>query len=427
MYPFYLGIDLHLKRSYLVLMDAEGEVIDKRRLKNTEMETYISRNVPKETYAVMEATRNWPFFYNLLAKHVDRVELAHAKGVRMIAAAAVKTDQIDASGLAHLARLNFLPIAYAAPKEIRDLRQHLRYREWLIDERRRAKNRIHAVLAGYNLASPVTDLFGRAGREWLQEVAEKELRPVSRRVVLETLTMIDQLDDQIKELAKDIPLPEDLKPKAEILMSMPGIGKLLSAVILAEIGDIKGERMNLALEHLADLLSEMNAIGEKISEITQRPATIGHTGEYIAAEIFDIELEEKASAKGVDGHFKSGSLAGKSVNIKWYSKLEYMLDITPQALPDYYLVMTGPKGQAVSSKGGTRPWLINYVFLFNAAELVIELNARGVKIGVASSVRKHEWQAAEIYPNKRSMVYRLADEQMAKILAFGSDWSENWF
>ena len=214
MFPFYLGIDLHLKRSYMVLMNAEGEVIDKRCLKNTEMASYISKNIPKETYAVMEATRNWPFFYDLLEKHVDRVELAHAKGVRMIAEAAVKTDQIDASVLAHLARLNFLPIANAAPKEIRDLRQHLRYREWLIDERRRAKNRIHAVLAGYNLASPVTDLFGRAGREWLQEVAEKELRSTSRRVVLETLLMIDHLDAQIKELAKDLPLPEDLKPKA---------------------------------------------------------------------------------------------------------------------------------------------------------------------------------------------------------------------
>ncbi len=238
MYPFYLGIDLHLKRTYLVLMNAEGEVIDKRRLKNTEMASYISKNIPKETYAVMEATRNWPFFYDLLEKHVERVELAHAKGVRMIAEAAVKTDQIDASVLAHLARLNFLPIAYAAPKEIRDLRQHLRYREWLIDERRRGKNRIHAVLAGYNQASPVTDLFGRSGREWLKEIAEKELRPTSRRVVLETLTLIDQLNAQIKELAKDIPLPEELKPKAELLMSMPGIGKLLSAVILAEIGDI---------------------------------------------------------------------------------------------------------------------------------------------------------------------------------------------
>jgi len=185
--------------------------------------------------------------------------------------------------------------------------------------------------------------------------------------------------------------------------------------------------MNLALVQLADLLSEMNSIGEKISEITQRPATIGHTGEYIAAEIFDIELEESANAKGIDGHFRSGTLAGRTVNVKWYSKLEYMLDINPGALPDYFLVMTGPKGQAVSSRGGIRPWLINYVFLFNAAELVTELTARGVKIGVASSVRKHEWQAAEIYPNKRSMVYRLSDEQMATILAFGSDWAENWF
>ena len=107
MFPFYLGIDLHLKRTYLVLMDHEGEVIDKRRLKNTEIETYISRNVPKETYAVMEATRNWPFFYDLLAKHVDRVELAHAKGVRMIAAAAVKTDQIDASVAGAFGKVEF--------------------------------------------------------------------------------------------------------------------------------------------------------------------------------------------------------------------------------------------------------------------------------------------------------------------------------
>jgi hypothetical protein len=185
--------------------------------------------------------------------------------------------------------------------------------------------------------------------------------------------------------------------------------------------------MNSDLERLVDLLTELNSIGEKISESTQRPATIGHTGEYIAAEIFDIELEESANAKGIDGHFRSGSLAGKTVNVKWYSKLEYMLDINPDALPDFYLVMTGPKASEPTSKGGIRPWLINHVFLFNAAELVIELNARGVNIGIASSVRKHEWQAAEIYPNKRSMVYRMSDERMAMILAFGSDWAENWF
>jgi len=185
--------------------------------------------------------------------------------------------------------------------------------------------------------------------------------------------------------------------------------------------------MNPTLEKLANLLSEMNSIGEKISEITQRPATIGHTGEYIAADIFDIELEESANTKGFDGHFRSGTLASRTVNVKWYSKLEYMLDINPDALPDFFLVMTGPKALEPISKGGIRPWLIDYVFLFNAAELMIELSARGVKIGVATSVRKHEWQNSEIYPNKRSMVYRMSDDQMGKVLAFGSGLAESWY
>ena len=92
--------------------------------------------------------------YDLLNKHVQRVDLVHCKEVKSIASAAVKTDQIDASVLAHLARLNYLPKAYAAPQEVRDLRQHLRHREWLVEQRTRAKNRIHAVLAGYNLVSP---------------------------------------------------------------------------------------------------------------------------------------------------------------------------------------------------------------------------------------------------------------------------------
>jgi hypothetical protein len=61
MYPFYLGIDLHLKRSYFVLMNTAGEVVDKRGMKNSNIKEYIEKKVPRETYAVMEATRNWPY------------------------------------------------------------------------------------------------------------------------------------------------------------------------------------------------------------------------------------------------------------------------------------------------------------------------------------------------------------------------------
>ena len=118
MYPFYLGIDLHLKRIYMVLMGAKGEIINKGRISNQEITKYLQEKVPKETYAVLEATRNWPFMYDLLSEHVQRVDLVHAKGVRAIANVAVKTDQIDASTLEHLALMNYIPKAYTASKEM---------------------------------------------------------------------------------------------------------------------------------------------------------------------------------------------------------------------------------------------------------------------------------------------------------------------
>ena len=50
MVPFYLGIDLHLKRTFMVLMNANGEVIEKQRITNQEITTYLQEKVPQETY-----------------------------------------------------------------------------------------------------------------------------------------------------------------------------------------------------------------------------------------------------------------------------------------------------------------------------------------------------------------------------------------
>jgi transposase len=252
MYPFYLGIDLHLKRTFVVLMDSEGDVIDERRMPNTEMAGYLEKHVPHKTYAVMEATRNWPFMYDLLAEHVARVELAHPKEVKAIANAAVKTDRIDANVLAHLARLNFLPTAYAAPKEFRDLRLYTRHRGWLIGHRTQAKNRLQAVLASYNLASPVSDLFGVKGRKILEKMKE-EIRPAAQRVIADNLTLIDQLDVQITELEQEIPLTEEQAHRIQLLMSMPGVGKVTALTILAEIGHISRFKSSKALCNWAGL------------------------------------------------------------------------------------------------------------------------------------------------------------------------------
>jgi len=253
MNSFYLGIDLHLKRTYAVLMDHQGQVFAERRLPNNEMATYLKENVPKETYAVLEATRNWPFFYDLLKENVERVELAHPKELKAISAAAVKTDKIDARTLAHLARLNFLPIAYAAPADIRDLRLELRHRDNLVGQRTQAKNRVHAVLARYNLVSPKSDLFGASGRKFLAEVMQSSLRPAAARAIQRDLGLIDYLTELITDIEQSIHLDPEQERMVKILRTMPGIGRLGAVILLAEIGDVQRFKSPKALCNWAGL------------------------------------------------------------------------------------------------------------------------------------------------------------------------------
>jgi len=72
------------------------------------------------------------------------------------------------------------------------------------------------------------------------------------------------------------------------------------------VGDILNN-----LERLANLISRMNQINEEIAALIGRPALQGHIGEYISSKVFNIELEESASKKGVDGWFLNGSLGGE--------------------------------------------------------------------------------------------------------------------
>jgi len=242
MYPFYLGIDLHLKRSYMALMKANGEPIDRRRLRNKEVAAYLQEKVPKKTYAVLEATRNWAWMYDLLSEHVERVELAHPKKVKLIAEATLKSDKIDATTLAHLARLNFLPTAHAAPPAVRDLRTLMRHRSWLVWQRTQAKNRIHGVLAGYNLVSPVGDLFGKLGRQFVVE-AQQQVRPAARRVIQDQMKLVDHLNEQVQALEEQIDQVITLAPRQaedfRLLDSLPGVGRVTALMMLAEIGDIR--------------------------------------------------------------------------------------------------------------------------------------------------------------------------------------------
>ncbi|WP_459093147.1 hypothetical protein [Homoserinimonas sp. A520] len=169
---------------------------------------------------------------------------------------------------------------------------------------------------------------------------------------------------------------------------------------------------------MAELLSRRNAIDAQIASVIGRPMTSGHLGEWVASRVFDIELEKAANAKGIDGRFRSGPLAGQTVNLKWYLKREGILDMTPSALPDYYLVLSGPISTRGSSSAVERPWRIDAVYLFDARGLNAAMVERGIKVGTASSVRNADWSEAEVFPRANNPALKLTAEQQTVLHRF---------
>lgn len=167
------------------------------------------------------------------------------------------------------------------------------------------------------------------------------------------------------------------------------------------------------LHRLAELIRSRNGIDAEIAAVVGRPALAGHIGEFIAAAVFDIELHPSATHTGSDGVFRSGPLAGRTVNVKLYGYQEGILDVKAADPPAHYLVLTGEIRTAGSSRSGRRPLTIRHVYLFDHAALI----AVGVRPGTAASVRKSLWEAAEIWP-RRGTLLEVSDEAARSLAQF---------
>lgn len=182
--------------------------------------------------------------------------------------------------------------------------------------------------------------------------------------------------------------------------------------------------MENTLAQLARLIRMRNEVETEIAKIVLRPASIGHLGEYIASAVFEIELVSSASNKGYDGWFRSGALFGKTVNVKWYARREGILDINADALPDFYLVLAGPKVNVTDRQTRTRSWVIRSVHLFEATHLVQELSRKGIGIGIAASVKANLWDEAEVFPRAmRGDIVLSAEQRSALGLFSGGEWT----
>jgi len=128
-----------------------------------------------------------------------------------------------------------LPEAWIAPPATRELRQLIRHRAKLVAVRSTVKNQVHAVLAGVGVAVPMSDLFGMGGQDLLGRV---ELPPGCRARVNSALRVIECLDFEIDVFANLAAGRLRADPGYRAIQLIPGIGAILAAVFVAEIGDV---------------------------------------------------------------------------------------------------------------------------------------------------------------------------------------------
>ncbi len=186
---------------------------------------------------MLESTGNALAIARILEPHVAEVVVANPMQVRAICHAKVKNDRFDARTLAELLAVDLIPRVWISDERTRALRRLTSRRAQLVRQRTRVKNEVSAVLVrNFKGRPPASDLFGKRGRRWLDEL---ELPADERDTIVACLRQIDFLDTEIAGV--DEHLAKHALASAEIkrLMTIPGIDVTTAATLLAAIGDIR--------------------------------------------------------------------------------------------------------------------------------------------------------------------------------------------
>lgn len=273
-----VGMDVHVRNSYLHVTDDAGNVMRRGRCKNTMLDLAeflgpiereaAQRGEPVRT--VLECTTNSRAIQRMLMEYgraagIDlTAEVLHARKIRIIAESVCKCDRLDAKVLGELARSNLkLPVCYMPDDEEFALREHLRARSDLVRMRTMLKNRVHAVLHRRGILAPTADMFTKGGRAFL---AQLDLDEAGRTILDRYLETMDQIhraiDESTASLKELMRRPRWAKPAA-LLQTMPGIGLITALTILAELGNLKRFRSRAAVANYAGLVPVVRDSNQK--------------------------------------------------------------------------------------------------------------------------------------------------------------------
>ena len=168
----YVGIDLHRRRSVVVVLNEDGDRVSWCRIDNTpaNLAAEIVAAGGPEAEVAMEATWGWYWAADVIAECGARLHLAHPLGIAGYQNRRVKNDIRDATLLADLLRLGRLPEAWVAPPEVRELREMVRYRAKLSRLRAGLKAQVHQTLGKEGVIPQLDSIWLAGGQRWLDDL-----------------------------------------------------------------------------------------------------------------------------------------------------------------------------------------------------------------------------------------------------------------
>ena len=234
----YCGIDLHARSMYACVQNAEGKILLHRNMK-ANPEAFLKAIEPfrEDVVVGVECIFTWYWLADLCAEHGIPFILGHALYMKAIHGGKAKNDRIDSRKIAALMRGGTFPVAYVYPAGMRATRDLLRRRNHLTRQRAELLSHIQNTNSQYNLEPFGANISYKANRG---EVAQVFPDPEVRMSMEADLALIDQLEVLKNQL--ELHITRNAKhhdPQALYrLRTVPGIGPIISLVILYEIGDI---------------------------------------------------------------------------------------------------------------------------------------------------------------------------------------------
>jgi transposase len=237
-HQYYCGVDLHARTMYLCIVNQADEILYHREIP-TKAALFLEKLAPYRADVVVsvECIFTWYWVADLCAAEKIPFVLGHALYMKAIHGSKTNNDRIDSKKIAKMLRAGMIPMAYVYPKPMRSTRDLLRRRMHFVRERADLLTHIQQTNYQYNLPKIGKTLKYKSNRDG---VAERFDDQSARKTVEVDLELIAYYDTIIRKVEWHLVRSAKAHDPTvlQILRTIPGIGKILSLVILYEIQDI---------------------------------------------------------------------------------------------------------------------------------------------------------------------------------------------